>query len=520
MNINRRKLLSGAAATSAAFCLKWNSGLSSVFAQNSPRDLASDPRRPQFHLLPAKNWMNDPNGPIYWKGNYHMFYQYNPDGAFWGDMHWGHAIGPDMVHWTHLPVALSPTPGGPDADGCFSGSAVIDGDKVAVVYTGVASAPAKDATLRDVAHSFRETQCVATSSDAELRAWSKLPAPVIGSPPKELRVTGFRDPSPWRHGEWWYMVFGSGIEHHGGAVLLYKSRDLLHWEYLHVVAGGLDTGKSSSDPVDSGDMWECPDLFRLGEKHVLIYSTQGKAYWQTGDLDEKELRFHPEQQGILDHGSFYAPKTQLDAAGNRILWGWIPETLPLQQYRAAGWAGMMSLPRVLKVMPNSQLTMRVSSAMDKLRKKQQVLQITANEQENRQQIERMYIENCCGEILCVFKSDFAACGLSLFGILPDGRTTDPWFALRFGPGIENQLSIDGKAIPGNFTKRSSFEVHMYIDGSVAEVFINNRAAYTKRFYYSGSQAPRATLRILGKTTNLSSLSMWQLTPISPDRLTT
>ena len=88
--------------------------------------LASDPLRPQYHLLPAKNWMNDPNGPIYWKGLYHMFFQYNPGAAVWGDMHWAHAVSPDMIHWRHLPLALAPSPDGPDADGCFTGSAVDD----------------------------------------------------------------------------------------------------------------------------------------------------------------------------------------------------------------------------------------------------------------------------------------------------------------------------------------------------------------------------------------------------------
>ena len=88
-------------------------------------EIAADPLRPQFHLLPQRNWMNDPNGPIFWKGKYHMFFQYNPDAAVWGDMHWAHAVSPDMVHWKHLPVALAPTPGGYDADGCFSGSAAV-----------------------------------------------------------------------------------------------------------------------------------------------------------------------------------------------------------------------------------------------------------------------------------------------------------------------------------------------------------------------------------------------------------
>src|SRR5262249_62291113 len=86
--------------------------------------LAADPLRPQCHLLPSKNWMNDPNGPIFWKGRYHMFFQYNPYGAVWGNMHWAHAVSPDMLHWRHEPVALAPTPGWEDADGCFTGSAV------------------------------------------------------------------------------------------------------------------------------------------------------------------------------------------------------------------------------------------------------------------------------------------------------------------------------------------------------------------------------------------------------------
>src|SRR5579871_4232066 len=102
------------------------------------RELASDPLRPQYHLLPSHNWMNDPNGPIYFQGRYHMFHQYNPQGAIWGNMNWAHATSPDMIHWTHEPIAISPTPGGPDQDGVFSGSAVLDNGKPTVIYTGVA----------------------------------------------------------------------------------------------------------------------------------------------------------------------------------------------------------------------------------------------------------------------------------------------------------------------------------------------------------------------------------------------
>src|SRR5437667_12281471 len=86
-------------------------------SQNLRERLATDPLRPQYHLLPARNWMNDPNGPIHWNGRYHMFFQYNPNAAVWSDMHWAHAVSEDMIHWRHLPIALAPTPGWGDADG-------------------------------------------------------------------------------------------------------------------------------------------------------------------------------------------------------------------------------------------------------------------------------------------------------------------------------------------------------------------------------------------------------------------
>src|SRR5579862_9046136 len=147
------------------------------------RKLASDPLRPQYHLLPAHNWMNDPNGPIFFRGQYHMFHQYNPKSAVWGNMNWAHATSPDLIHWQLEPIAISPTPGGPDQDGVFSGSAVLDNGRPAVIYTGVAPpASSSDATLRDGVHTWRESQCLAVAQDDELRTWNKLAAPVIAAP--------------------------------------------------------------------------------------------------------------------------------------------------------------------------------------------------------------------------------------------------------------------------------------------------------------------------------------------------
>src|SRR5688572_12844442 len=135
-----------------------------VEAAGSDREVEQR-HRPQYHFLPPANWMNDPNGLIQWQGQYHMFYQYNPNGPFHGTIHWGHAISSDLVHWEHLPIALAPTPGGPDEDGCWSGCAVDDGGVPTFIYSG--------------ARNRVERACLATSSDG-LLTWEKYPGnPII-----------------------------------------------------------------------------------------------------------------------------------------------------------------------------------------------------------------------------------------------------------------------------------------------------------------------------------------------------
>jgi beta-fructofuranosidase len=460
--------------------------------------------------------MNDPNAPIYFNGHYHMFYQYNPNAAIWGDMHWGHAISANMVHWRHLPVALAPTPGGPDADGCFTGTAAVQDGRVVVLYTGVRAAPEDEATIKDGGHSLRETQCLATSNDSELETWSKLPTPVIQAPPPGMQVNGFRDPSPWRQGDWWYMVLGSGIANQGGAVLLYKSKDLRNWEYVHVLTGRNQNGATSFDPFDPWEVWECPEFFALGGKHVLICSTGGKAWWRSGVLDAQTMCFRPEKAGILDHGSFYAPKTQLDKSGNRILWGWIPETRPQDEFKAAGWAGLMSLPRVLSLDGDGRLRIGVAEAMNQLRGREQTLDIAAEEESNQRQMKAMRLEGCCGEILCRVRRTPEPFELALQSA--DGATT--WLRLQYDPLHPGQVTIDARPLPVLLEEKEDLELHLYVDGSVIEAFVNHEGAWTRRFYPPGSSPQDMRLQWTGKTAGIVSLSVWQISPISAHRLTT
>jgi beta-fructofuranosidase len=538
--INRRRLLSGAAKSTLALPFL-ESALAKAFLFNPEpvpeSTLAADPRRPQFHLLPARNWMNDPNGPIFWKGRYHMFFQYNPHAAVWGDMHWDHAISPDMIHWKHLSVALAPTPGGPDSEGCFTGTALVRDGVPTIIYTGVQNMPPErieaEATLRDGHNNFKETQLYATSSDPELRTWNKRATPVIASPPSGMKVTGFRDPAPWRepalYPDGWLMAVGSGTKEHGGCVLLYKSTDLQNWEYLHIVAGGAKTGSDVANPVDSGDMWECPDLFPLGNKHVLIYSTQGKVFWKVGTLAAPDLVFHEEQSGLLDYGSFYAPKTQLDKQGDRILWGWIPETRPEAEFSASGWAGLMSLPRVLTIGADGRLAITVSPVAEKLRQREEKLQLKPQKAARELQSSQT-LKGACGEILCQAKIGATPFTLDLLDTtLHSDAPKDPdstvagqvsLLSIRYSHANPKELVVDQQRVPIGSGLADTLDLHFLIDGSVIELFVNKQVTYTKRFYYPGKTAPEIAVNITGNQADVTRLSLWQLTPISKDRLTT
>jgi beta-fructofuranosidase len=516
MKLDRRDFLAGLIGTAAVSTLIQAFRANPVFASAAPFSLAGDPRRPQFHLLPAANWMNDPNGPIYFRGKYHMFYQYNPNGALWGDMHWDHAVSTDMVHWKHLGVALAPAPGGPDADGCFSGSIVVQNGQAVMLYTAVRAVPETQATIKEGSHSLLETQCLATANDSELRTWTKLPAPVIAVPPAGLAVTGFRDPSPWRQGGWWYMVIGSGLEGKGGAVLLYKSRDLRRWEFMHILAQREGSIALATEQQAKREVWECPELFALGDKHVLIYSTSGKTYWMAGTLVPKTMAFHPETTGVLDYGSFYAPKTQLDKAGNRILWGWIPETRPEAEHKAAGWACMMSLPRVLSMAGDGRLRIDAAPEVTQLRKPEQALQVTADDKKNLHQIGELRIEQYSGEILCTARRDAQPYELSLLGA---GDDAEKWLTVKYDPLHPGQVSIDGTLLPVGLDEKADLELHLYIDGSVMELFVNKQSAFTKRVYCPGNRAHDLRMQWTGKTSSLLKLLIWNMAPISADRLT-
>jgi beta-fructofuranosidase len=500
------------------------SGAATAFASSKPRflsaagdpadaalcrKLASDPLRPQYHLLPAHNWMNDPNGPIFFRGRYHMFHQYNPKAAVWGNMNWAHATSLDMIHWQHEPIALSPTPGGPDREGVFSGSAVLDNGKPTVIYTGVAP-PTMDnaATLRDGVHTWRETQCLAVAQDGDLLTWKKLPEPVIAAPPAGLAVTGFRDPCLWRDGNEWLLILGSGLLHKGGAILLYNSPDLRRWTYLHPLIEGSPSNEQAVNPVDNGEMWECPDFFPLADKHVLLISTMGKVRWKVGTYANQ--RFTPEHEGVVDWGAYYAAKTMLDEHGNRVLWGWITETRPDPDLIAAGWAGVMSLPRALTLNARNELQTEVAGVAHKLRTTHVGINREQSSALRYKNLEGLRIHDLAAELEMRLKPKANEFTVRLQSDQRDFGTMA--FSNQSGSA---QLRVNTITAPLSGGMGSPIHLHAFLDGSVLELFVNGTVSLTARIY----QIPSGPLRLkIDGDAELISLDAWQMSPISKNRL--
>ncbi|WP_342371779.1 glycoside hydrolase family 32 protein [Propioniciclava soli] len=304
----------------------------------------ADPLRPRAHFTAPAAWLNDPNGLCQWDGTYHLFYQYNPMGAFHHRIHWGHAVSRDLVHWRDEPVALTPGDGA-DADGCWSGVLVDDGGVPTIVYSGHRG----DGQL----------PCVAVGS-ADLRTWLPLAEnPVIAAKPAGTRAE-FRDHTVFRWKGQWRQLIGTGTAEGHGAAWQYVSDDLVTWHEVGPVLTAPPHG-TPEDPWFTASMWECVDLFHVGPgelgsdtgRDVLAFSA-----WENG-LTLHPLawvgrytgeRFEPETLVRLDLGGrfFYAPQSFTDEAGRRVQFGWMQEARSDGACERVGWAGVMSLPRVLE----------------------------------------------------------------------------------------------------------------------------------------------------------------------------
>ncbi len=297
------------------------------------------PLRPQYHFTPSSNWMNDPNGLVYYKGEYHLFYQYHPASDLWGPMHWGHAVSEDLVNWKHLPIALYPDQHGT----IFSGSAVLDRNNT--------SGFGKDALVCIFTHDKDniQSQSLAYSMDAG-RTWTKFPANPVMSAPNGL--SDFRDPKVFWYGEQetghWVMCLAVR-----DSIQFYTSADLIHWAH----SGNLGPGYGSAAGV-----WETPDLFELPvddgheTRWILTVGVQdgasaggsGTQYF-VGMFDgEKFTSENPPETVIwADYGAdYYAAQSWNDEPnGRRLMIAWMNNWQYARLIPSFGWRGVFSVIR-------------------------------------------------------------------------------------------------------------------------------------------------------------------------------
>lgn len=265
------------------------------------------------------------------------------------------------------------------------------------------------------------------------------------------------------------------------------------------------------NPVDDGDMWECPDFFALDGKHVLLISTMGKVRWKVGTY--KDLKFTPEKEGVVDHGAYYAAKSMLDRDGNRILWGWIPETRPESEFSAAGWAGAMALPRVLSLNSEGELAMDVAPAVGQLRGIHGGFLAGATREAKQRVISEVRISDLSAELRANLQP--RSNGKAELRLLGGGGETFASIAVMDSLN-GRELNVNGIDAAISGAARSTVRVHAFLDASVLEVLVNETAAITARVY----RAPSGPLRLTVEgDLEIAALDVWQIKPISKNRLT-
>ena len=326
------------------------SALAGVALLSSADKRYTEPFRPQYHFSPEKNWMNDPNGLVYYKGEYHLFYQYNPFGDIWGHMSWGHAVSRDLVHWEHLPIALQ------EENGVMivSGSAVVDWQNSSSLCR---NPDPRDKSCLIAIYTGRtealQSQHIAFSNDRG-RTWTKY----SGNPVIDLKMRDFRDPKVIWHDESkkWIMVTVLAREK---KVRFFGSGNLRDWTALS------DFGPAGA----TGGVWECPDIFPLpvdgrpGEKRwVLVVSLNpggpaggsGGQYF-VGQFDGTKFvnENSPDQVLWIDHGKdFYAVQSFADIppADRRTIWiGWLTNWQYARQEPTSPWRTAQSVPRRVRL---------------------------------------------------------------------------------------------------------------------------------------------------------------------------
>jgi fructan beta-fructosidase len=504
-------------------CLVWIASALSATCAMAQQPSYDQPWRPQYHFTPLNNFMNDANGTVFYRGEYHLFYQYNPFGKVWGHMSWGHAVSEDMVHWQNLPVAIYEVPGDYMI---FSGSAAVDWNNT----SGLCQNP--DAVDRScliaiytAAHEKKQAQHIAYSND-QGRTWKEYP----GNPVADLNAPDFRDPNvfwyePQRK---WVMVAVLADQRN---LLIFDSPDLKHW-----------TKRSSFGPAgDSAGQWECPDLFKLPvenskeEKWVLIVNRNPGApaggtgvRYLIGNFDGNT--FTPDDPKAspswADWGKdFYGTNAWNDipdSDGRRIWIGWFSNWQYANKEPTELWRGAQSIPRVLTLRRYSdglRLVQRPVEELERLRNKPFNFENANVEKANK----NLAARNANGEVY-ELEVELRPEQATVIGLRLRWKRDDE--TLIGFDATKNEVFIDrthsgetsfSPEFPGRrsakLEKNSSVKLHIFVDRSSVEIFANDgERVFSERIYpHPGSN--NIEFYSNGSGGKIVSFKMWPLKTI-------
>jgi len=465
-----------------------------AFVESRAAIAVKDPLRPIYHVMPKAQSIGDPNGPVYFNGEYHIFFQ---DMPFWGTARsgtvWGHAVSRDMIHWEHLPIAVATGSTRYDAAGIWSGCCVINDGVPTIIYSGNDGA------------SVGQQQCLATSSD-NLRTWTKEPLnPILPSQPlvEGLDPSGFRDPFAWREGNEWRLLVGSGYtKDKGGTVLLYRSKDLRKWDFLGPLCEGMG---------GNCFMWECPTFFPLEDKHVLIVSplfrnSPGlRVPTQFAVGTYRNNRFVPGGWQQVDYGgpkAFYAATTFEDPKKRRILWG----LLMTPQGPAAGWSNCLSLPRLVTLGKDSQVNFAPLPELAALRTRGRDPGTPSLRQGEEVMLDSS--QTLHEEIALDLKLETAGQVLLKIGRAADGHDFVPLSYDR----SKGLLSFGDKTAELRLDLDNRLRVRLFIDGAVAEAFINEKVCISRPMALS-EKSTGLSLVTTGGSARIERCRLWDMNSI-------
>ena len=393
-----------------------------------------------------------------------------------------------------------------DIDGCFSGCAVVHEDRLYLFYTAnIFTSP------QGLPDDLFQQQCVAVSTDG-IEFTKPGENPLISAPPAAIGQTNhFRDPKVWEHEGTWYMVLGTKKDERG-KVILYRSGDLVHWDFVGVL---------TESNGQMGYMHECPDLFALGTKHILALSPQGVEGWGApnvsgyyiGELDYESGTYKHGEFRLLDHGfNFYAPQTMTDDRGRRILFGW----MPMEDGIDKTWAGCMTIPRELQYSEDGRLQIQPVDEMKLLRHNPIQVQNYRVTPSNMHQIQGIAGE--CAEI--IVQVDLQQTDASVFGLQvrasADGKEKT---VIRYETAAK-QVIFDRTHSGGGVSGIKTCEIaeradglltfHLFLDRSTLELFMNEGDYVMSGFIFPEPTSVQIGFFAENGSMHISRIDFWEL----------